>query len=78
MIAISLGKEGQDSLSLAISDNGVGFDSTTDGGGLGSRLIDSLAQQLGGTAMICAVPGKGTRVELTFKDPKASAAAAAR
>lgn len=76
VITISLKEEGQDRLNLAIGDNGVGFDSTTDVGGLGSRLIDSLAQQLGGTAMTFAVPGRGTRVELIFKDPGAIAAAA--
>jgi two-component sensor histidine kinase len=76
VITISLKKEGQDRLNLSICDNGVGFDSTTDVGGLGSRLIDSLAQQLGGTAVTSAVPGEGTRVELIFKDPEAMAAPA--
>jgi len=61
-------------LRLEIADNGVGFDSSIDGS-LGSRLIDSLAQQLGGTATTCSAPGKGTRVELTFKDPESIAAA---
>ena len=69
LISISLKKEGHDSLRLAVKDNGAGFDGSMEAGGLGSRLIDSLAQQLGGTATTCSVPGKGTRVELVFKDP---------
>lgn len=76
LISIGLTSEGQDCLRLVIADNGVGFDSSIDAGTLGSRLIDSLAQQLGGTATTCSAPGKGTRVELIFKDPESTAAAA--
>ena len=76
LISISLTPYGRDSLRLAISDNGIGFDGSIDAGGLGSRLIDSLAQQLCGTATTCSVPGKGTRVELIFKDPDSVAAVA--
>lgn len=75
LISISLKGDGQDRLRLAITDNGIGFDSLTDAGGLGSRLIDSLAQQLGGTATTCSEPGKGTHVELIFRDPEAIATA---
>jgi len=76
LISISLTSMGQDGLRLVIADNGAGFDSSIDAGSLGSRLIDSLAQQLGGTATTCSAPGKGTRVELIFKDPESTAAAA--
>jgi two-component sensor histidine kinase len=76
VIAISLIPTGQDKLCLAVTDNGVGFDNSVDAEGLGSRLIDSLAQQLNGAATICSEPGKGTRVELIFRDPESAAAAA--
>ena len=61
---------------LSIDDNGSGFDSTTDVGGLGSRLIDLLAQQVNGTVTTCSVPGEGTHVELLFKDPSPAGAVA--
>jgi len=69
--AISLGlcqaKDGE--LRLTIDDDGAGFDSVTEVGGLGRQLIDVLAQQVNGTVTTCSVPGAGTHVELLFKDP---------
>lgn len=69
VISLNLSPAGNEMLRLTIVDNGSGFDSVTEGGGLGSRLIDLLAQQLNGRATTCSVPGQGTHVELIFKDP---------
>ena len=69
MISVNLCPAGNGALRLTVVDNGTGFDSITEGGGLGSRLIDLLAQQINGSATTCSVPGQGTHVELIFKDP---------
>lgn len=69
LISLNLSPAGDGSLHLSVADNGTGFDNITEGGGLGSRLIDLLAQQINGSATTCSVPGQGTRVELIFKDP---------
>jgi len=69
VISLGLRQAGDGELRLSIDDNGSGFDSTTDVGGLGSRLIDLLAQQVNGTVTTCSVPGEGTHVVLLFRDP---------
>ena len=69
-VSLNLSPAENETLRLTIVDNGSGFDGVADGsGGLGSRLIDLLAQQVNGHATTCSAPGKGTRVELVFKDP---------
>jgi len=76
VISLGLRQAGDGELRLTIDDDGSGFDSTTDVGGLGSRLIDLLAQQVNGTVTTCSVPGEGTHVELLFKDPSPAGAVA--
>jgi two-component sensor histidine kinase len=76
--AFPLGRAGTVSLSLTslgnqlrlvIADNGEGYDDSAESDGLGRRLIQSLAQQIQGQVQIKTAPGKGTRTELTFKNP---------
>ena len=69
VISLGLDQAKDGELRLTIDDDGTGFDSTTEAGGLGSRLIDLLAQQVNGTVTTCSVPGEGTHVALNFKDP---------
>jgi two-component sensor histidine kinase len=76
VISLSLRQTGDGELSLTVADDGSGFDSTTDIGGLGTRLIDLLAQQVNGTVTTSSVPGEGTHVELLFKDPSPPVAVA--
>jgi two-component sensor histidine kinase len=68
-IKISLKKE-NDSLSLSVSDNGVGKtkDAKPKGTGFGTQLIKLLTQQLNGT--ISENHNKGTSVFFTFKNFK--------
>jgi two-component system, sensor histidine kinase PdtaS len=76
VISLGLKQTCNGELQLSIDDNGSGFDSLTDVGGLGSRLIDLLAQQMNGTVTTSSVPGEGTHVKLLFKDPALSEMAA--
>jgi two-component sensor histidine kinase len=66
-------------LRLAIADNGVGFGGGSTSGSVGSRLIKTFGQQLGGVSQVRSVEGEGTVVELVFPDPdhKPSGAAGA-
>jgi two-component sensor histidine kinase len=57
-------------LRLTVEDNGVGFDSGSANHNVGSRLISTFAQQLGGTTRIRSIAGAGTLVELVFPDPR--------
>lgn len=45
-VLVSLSKG--DGIELSTSDNGIGLQSSTDPGGLGSRIVQLLAQQLDG------------------------------
>jgi len=57
-------------LRLTVEDDGRGVetpDASTQG--IGSRLIQAFAQQIGGTPSITKRPGGGTIVALTFRDP---------
>jgi two-component sensor histidine kinase len=57
-------------LRLTIEDDGMGVehqDAATQG--IGSRLIQAFAQQVGGTESVASRPGGGTIVSLTFNDP---------
>jgi two-component system sensor histidine kinase UhpB len=71
-ILLSLTASG-DQLHLVIADDGEGYDESGESSGLGRRLIQSLAQQIQGQVEITTAPGKGTRTELTFKNPNISA-----
>jgi len=48
---------------------GVESESESGGSGIGSRLIQGFAQQVGGTATVASRDGRGTVVELIFPDP---------
>jgi two-component sensor histidine kinase len=71
-ISISLASLGAQ-LRLVIADNGQGYEHNGESGGLGRRLIQSLAQQVQGQVQITTAPGKGTRIELTFRNPNVDA-----
>ncbi|HSS13827.1 MAG TPA: sensor histidine kinase, partial [Rhizomicrobium sp.] len=60
-----------DHLHLVIADDGGGYDDSGESGGLGRRLIRSLAHQVQGELKIETAPGKGTRIELVFANPDA-------
>lgn len=51
-------------LSLSVSDNGVGFDTSTESGGQGLMSMARRAQRLGATLAITSTAGTGTRVVL--------------
>jgi len=56
-------------LRLAIEDDGVGMQGESQSGGIGSRLIQAFANQIGGTATVSTRDTGGTVVELIFPDP---------
>ena len=56
-------------LRLAIEDDGLGVHHTPGESGIGSRLIQAFAHQIGGTATVRPHHPKGTIVELIFADP---------
>jgi len=70
-IRVSLAPIEDGKLRLAIEDDGMGVESESESGGsgIGSRLIQGFAQQVGGTATVASRDGRGTVVELIFPDP---------
>ena len=68
-IVVSLRDIGAGRLRLAVEDDGVGFDSEKAGRSIGSRLIHTFGQQVGGSSTIRSNAGQGTVVELVFPDP---------
>jgi two-component sensor histidine kinase len=56
-------------LRLTIEDDGLGVDQQDTAQGIGSRLIQAFAHQVGGTTSVTSREGGGTIVELTFADP---------
>jgi len=58
-------------LSIAVSDDGRGFDlnSAARGAGLGLRTMEERARRLGGHLRIDTRPGRGTRVEVHVPVP---------
>jgi PAS domain S-box-containing protein len=54
----------QSHLLVRVSDDGAGMDLTAGGGGLGSRIIQSLAARLAATLRVDSSPGTGTVVTL--------------
>ncbi len=58
-------------LRFTIEDNGVGFDGADAPSSIGSRLIKTFGQQIGGVTQVRSVAGKGTTVEIVFPDPAA-------
>jgi len=57
-------------LRLSIEDDGIGVNLPDDSTGIGSRLIEAFARQVGGSASVHQRETGGTIVELTFDDPE--------
>jgi two-component sensor histidine kinase len=74
IVKIDLARNGDGRLKLTIADNGIGFDEKQARGGIGTRLIKTFGQQIGGTSILQTAPGKGTVIEVDFKDTLAEAA----
>jgi two-component sensor histidine kinase len=68
-IRVSLVRLSGAKLRLAIEDDGIGIRAESGGNGIGSRLIQAFAHQVGGTATVSARDIGGTVVELIFADP---------
>ncbi len=73
-IRVSLREAGADELELSVEDDGVGFsaEAHSEDGSVGTQLINSFAQQVGGTVTIRSIPGRGTIVALHFPEPGTS------
>jgi two-component sensor histidine kinase len=57
-------------LRLTVEDDGLGVEEQeASAQGIGSRLIQAFAQQVGGTTSVASRQGGGTVVSLTFEDP---------
>jgi two-component sensor histidine kinase len=56
-------------LRLAIEDDGEGVEQYSAPSGIGSRLIQAFAIQVGGSASVQRRQGGGTVVSLVFPDP---------
>ena len=56
-------------LRFAIEDDGIGFDDADVPSSIGSRLIRTFGQQIGGVTEVRSVAGEGTTVEIVFPDP---------
>lgn len=69
LIKISLQPAGDGMFRLAAEDDGVGCSETASQNGIGWRLIQAFAQQVGGNVSIGARESGGTIVELVFPDP---------
>lgn len=70
VIRVSLLPVEDGKLQLTIEDDGQGLDPQDNSAqGIGSRLIQAFAQQIGGTPSVTNRPGGGTIVSLTFSDP---------
>jgi two-component sensor histidine kinase/low affinity Fe/Cu permease len=69
VIRVSLRSAGADELSLAIIDNGRGFNPEASGASVGDRLMRTFALQVGGRIYTRSNRGHGTTVELVFPDP---------
>jgi two-component sensor histidine kinase len=69
VIRVSLAPLENGKLRLAIEDDGLGVQGEPAGNGIGTRLIQAFAQQIGGTATVTKRDTGGTVVELIFPDP---------
>jgi len=72
VIRISLFPTGEDELNLTIADEGVGLAEGETTRGVGSRLTQAFANQIGGTVSLSRRHGGGTIVSLIFPDPQAT------
>jgi two-component sensor histidine kinase len=71
VVKIELTEVPDGKLRLMISDNGVGFQPEGQRSGIGTRLIRTFGAQIGGISTLHSEPGKGTMVEVIFRDPNA-------
>ena len=70
IIRVSLLPVEDGKLRLTVEDDGQGVELQDSGGqGIGSRLIQAFAQQVGGVTNVASREGGGTIVTLTFADP---------
>jgi signal transduction histidine kinase len=60
-----------DGVALVIADNGVGFDLTVRGPGLGLLNMDERVRSLAGSCAIHSQAGGGTRIDVTIPNPTA-------
>ena len=74
VIRVTLEPDGPGSLRLAITDDGVGFQTEEASKSVGSRLIRTFGAQLGGISQVQSEAGRGTVVSLVFPDPALKAA----
>jgi two-component sensor histidine kinase len=75
-IRVSLRPAPDRKLRLMVEDDGTGVEREPSGSGIGSRLIQAFASQVGGQASVSARDGGGTVVALVFPDPLSSQQAA--
>jgi two-component sensor histidine kinase len=61
----------QGKLRLSVEDDGQGVEQYSAASGIGSKLIQAFAMQVGGSASVQRRPGGGTVVSLVFPDPDA-------
>jgi len=73
VVRIDLAPAGHGKLRLAISDDGMGFADSGAKPGIGTRLIRTFGSQIGGASSLRSEPGKGTTVEVVFRDPACEA-----
>jgi two-component sensor histidine kinase len=69
-VIIRLRRVGED-LVLSIVDDGIGYDINSVKRSIGSRLIATFGQQVGGVSSVRSESGKGTVVEIRFPEPEA-------
>ena len=65
-VTIDLDRSDNDVLTLRVSDNGRGFDSTDAAPGLGTGIMTDYAEVVGGDCRVESRPGEGTAVALTL------------
>jgi two-component sensor histidine kinase len=75
VIRISLFPTGEGELNLTIADEGVGLAEGEAVRGVGSRLTQAFANQIGGAVSLSRRPGGGVVVSLIFPDPQAKTSA---
>jgi signal transduction histidine kinase len=69
------------SIDLAVTDDGIGFETTLPRSGLGLLGLDERVRELGGTLAVESAPGRGTTLQITMPvpaSPRAEEAAVAR
>jgi len=66
-VALRYNLAGEGDAVLSVTDNGVGFDSTSNDQSMGRQLMNGFAQQLGGTFEITSNAATGTDVRLEYR-----------